>query len=349
MKTRYILFAAFCSVLAGCAKVNTPTAGETAREYLSMWMEKYHPGIDPNADGLYILQDQPGQGDLWDETVGYSYVEMTVRGLNGVISSTSDSTLSRQLGSYVRGNYYGPRFQATGEGNSYAGLDALLKGMRVGGSRQAVIPAWMLTTSRYKTQKEYLDAAASSASLIYDVTLRGQSEDLAATEKDSLARYISRKYGSIAPTTYKSDEEADGTFYFITDTSEFVKEGVKPRILGGGTGTIHYTGRLLNGQVFDTTLERVAKDAGIYKSDGTYVPATINFDSSWKSITMGQSTSLIDGFRGGLYLMRYQGQKAIIVFTSDQGYSTSGSGNAIPSWSPLEFEIELVSVTSFEE
>lgn len=348
MKNRYILLAALCSVLVGCAKENTPTAGETARQYLSLWMDKYHPGIEPNADGLYILKDQPGQGDLWDENAGYSYLEVTVRSLGGVISSTSDSTLSQQLGTYVKGNYYGPRFQATGEGSSYAGFDALLKGMRVGGSRQAVVPAWLLTTSRYKTQKEYLDASSAAASLIYDVTLRGQSQDVAATEKDSLARYVARKYGSVAPTSYKSGEEPDGTFFFISDTTEFVKEGAKPRS-DSGTGTINYTGRLLNGQIFDTTLEKLAKDAGTYNSNGTYVPVSINFNSSWSSITMGQSSSLIDGFKGGLSKMRYEGQKAILVFTSDQGYSTTGSGNTIPAWSPLEFEIELVSVTNLEE
>ena len=348
MKNRYILLAALGSVLLGCAKENTPSAGETARQYLSLWMSTYHPGIEANADGLYILKDLPGTGDLWDDNAGYSYLEVTVRSLSGVISSTSDSTLSRQLGTYVKGNYYGPRFQATGEGSSYAGFDALLKGMRVGGSRQAVVPAWLLTTSRYKTQKEYLDASTDAASLIYDVTLRGQSQDVAATEKDSLACYVSRKYGSVAPSSYKSGEEPDGTFFFISDTTALIDAGVKPRN-SSGTGTIHYTGRLLNGQVFDTTLEKVAKDAGIYNSSGTYVPVSVNFDASWSSITMGQGSSLIDGFKGGLSKIRYPGQKAIVIFNSAQGYSTTGSGSTIPAWSPLEFEIELVSVTNLEE
>ena len=348
MKTKYILLAALGLALAACAQENTPGAGETAREYLSLWMEKYHPGISPNEDGLYILQDQPGTGDLWDPATAYSYVEVTVRSLGGVVSSTASEQLSKQLGTYAKGDYYGPRFQATGEGSSYAGFDALLKGMRVGGSRQAVVPAWMLTTNRYGTQKEYLDAAASSASLIYDVTLRGQTEDVAQTEKDSIARYVARKYGSVPASSYKPGESPDGTFFFISDTTAFVDEGAKPRGTSG-SGTIHYTGRLLNGQVFDTTLERVAKDAGLYSGSKSYGPATINFDSSWSSITFGSNGSLIDGFRGGLSKMRYQGQKAIVVFSSSQGYSTSGSGNSIPAWSPLEFEIELVSVSSFDE
>lgn len=347
MKTKYLIFAALGLVLAGCSVENTPSAGETAREYLSLWMDKYHPGISPNADGLYILQDNPGNGDLWDAEQDYSYLEVTVRNLNGVISSTSDSTLSKQLGTYVKGNYYGPRFQAIGEGSSYAGFDALLKGMRVGGSREAVVPAWMLTTSRYNTQQEYLDASATSTSLIYAVTLRGQTDDVSETEKDSLTRYILRKYGDVAPVSYKSDTDPDGTFYFISDTSAFVNSGAKPRGKND-EGTINYTGRLLNGQLFDTTVERVAKDAGLYSSSKSYAPVSITFASEWNSISMGQSSSLIDGFKGGLSLMRYQGQKAVVVFTSSHGYTTSGSGSTIPGWSPLEFELELVSITSME-
>ena len=329
--------------LMGCAVETTPSSGEVAREYLSLWMEKYHPGISPNADGLYILQDNPGSGDLWDATRSYSYLEVTVSSLSGVISSTSDSTLAKQLGTFVKGNYYGPRFQATGEGSSYAGFDALLTGMRVGGTREAVVPAWMLTTNRYTTQQKYLDESTTSASLIYKVTLRGQTDDVSEVEKDSLARYVLRKYGNVPSTTYKSDVEADGTFYFISDTSAFVNSGIEPRG-NNDEGTLNYTGRLLNGQIFDTTVERVAKDAGLYVRDKSYAPVTINFASEWNSIAMGNSSSLIDGFKGGLYKLRYPGQKAIVVFTSSHGYTTTGSGSTIPAWSPLEFELELVSL-----
>ena len=347
MKTKYLFLAALGFALMGCTVDNTPSSGEVAREYLSLWMDKYHPGISPNADGLYILQDNPGTGDLWDDAKAYSYLEVTVRNLNGVISSTTDSTLSKQLGTYVKGNYYGPRFQATGEGSSYAGFDALLKGMRVGGTREAVVPAWMLTTSRYDTQQKYLDEATTSASLIYGVTLRGQTDDITEVEKDSLARYVLRKYGSVTSTTYKSDTEPDGTFYFISDTSAFVNSDIKPRG-DSDEATINYTGRLLNGQLFDTSVERVAKDAGLYVRDKTYSTMSISFSSDWSSIAMTSGSSLIDGFKGGLYKMRYPGQKAIVIFTSDQGYSTTGSGSTIPAWSPLEFELELVSVTSLE-
>ena len=166
MKTKYLLLAVLGLSAWGCAQENTLSTGETAREYLDLWMEKYHKGISATTDGLYILEDEPGTGDLWNNESKYAYVEVTVRGLDGAISSTTDKDLHKQLETYVKGNYYGPRFQSVGESYSYAGLDALLSGMRIGGKRTAVVPAWMLTTKRYNTQKEYIDAASCSRSSV---------------------------------------------------------------------------------------------------------------------------------------------------------------------------------------
>ena len=349
MKIKYsILLAALALFAIGCTEENLPSAGETAREYLKLWMDKYHPGISATPDGLYVLEETVGKGSLWTSEEAYSYLDVTVRKLDGTISSTTDMKLAQQLGTYSVGNYYGPKYLLTGEGNSYAGVDALLSGMRIGGTRTAVVPAWMLTTSRYSTQQEYLDAAAStSVSLIYTLSLKGQTNDVEATELDSLTRYVYSNYMQARPVSYIEDEDPDGTFFFLSNASQFESAGATKR---GDTdsGTINYTGRLLNGQVFDTTVEKVAKDAGIYDSSKTYAPVSITFASEWDSVSMGESTSLINGFKGGLFLMQYPGEKAVVLFTSSHGYSSSGSGSTIPGWSPLIFELELVSVSSLE-
>lgn len=343
MKTKYLLLAVLGLTALGCAKENTPSVGETAKEYLSLWMDKYHPGIPATNAGLYILEDNAGTGESWNIENDYAYVEVTVRTLDGDISTTTDERLSRQLGTYAKGNYYGPRFQAIGEGNSYAGVDAILDGMRIGGSRKVVVPAWMLTTKRYNTQQEYINASTVSSSLIYDVKLCGQTEDIDQMEKDSLRRYVTRHFGNLAPTTYKTEEEADGTFYFFSDVSRFTDDDARGET---DKATIHYTGRLLNGQVFDTTIEKVAKDAGIYNASKTYAPVDVTFSSDWNSITLSGSSSLINGFKGGLFLLKYKGQKAVVMFTSAQGYTTTGSGETIPAWSPLQFELELITTTN---
>ena len=341
MNKRVLIPLALTLLLAGaCAKNDASTTGQDAQEYLKLWMEDHHPGVTPNEDGLYILQDLPGTGDTWDSEKPYILADLTIRALSGTISSTTHENLAKQLGTYVKGYYYGPKYQMTGSDVSYAGLDALLKGMRVGGTRKAVIPAWMLTTNRFSTQQEYINACSVSTSLIYELSLIGQSEN---PEKDAIAMlktYVKEHYGAeVTPVSYVTGEEADGSFWFISDASGF--DGKDP-LPSSATIKIHYTGSLLNGTVFDTTLEKVAKDNGIYKAGNKYQSASINYNTNYQNITMGSSSSLISGFKGGLSLMRWKGQKATVLFTSQHGYSTSGSGSTIPSYAPLIFELEIL-------
>ena len=133
----------------------------------------------------------------------------------------------------------------TGENASYAGLDAVLQGMRAGGTRKAIVPACLLTTSRYKTYKEYLDNSSQDSALEYTVTLGGQTNDIDQMERDSLARFILRNFGKgIKPLPHAKDMDADGSFYFITDSSAFAG---KKKFPADTTIKINYTGLLLNG------------------------------------------------------------------------------------------------------
>lgn len=344
MNKKVLIFLCGVSLLAGaCAKNQVSTTGQDAQEYIQLWMNKFHPGINADGNGLYILSDTPGTGEAWstDTEYGYSfaYADVTIRTLSGTISSTTSEELARQLGTYVQGNYYGPKYQVIGNGYSYAGVDALLEGMRIGGTRKAVIPAWMLTTSRYNTQKEYIDACSNSTHLIYEVTLKGQTEDPAQDEIVNLGTYVATKYGNVNSVSYDSEVEADGSFFFISDVSSFKPEDA---IATDATVKINYTGRLLNGTVFDTSIEKVAKDAGIYSSSRTYSSQSVTMNTDYSSITMGDSSSLISGFKGGLSLMKWKGQKATVLFTSKHGYDSSGSGSTIPGYATLIFELEIL-------
>ena len=57
-----LMMAAACLLAGACAKKQASTTGQDAQEYIQLWMEKYHPGITPNKDGLYILSETPGNG-----------------------------------------------------------------------------------------------------------------------------------------------------------------------------------------------------------------------------------------------------------------------------------------------
>ena len=82
--------------------------------------------------------------------------------------------------------------------------------------------------------------------------------------------------------------------------------------------TVHYTGRLLNGQVFDSSVQRGE-------------PATFPLNR------------VIPGWTEGVQLMK-EGAKYTFFIPSDLAYGPQGIPNAIPPHSTLIFEVELIKV-----
>jgi FKBP-type peptidyl-prolyl cis-trans isomerase len=97
------------------------------------------------------------------------------------------------------------------------------------------------------------------------------------------------------------------------------------------TVKVNYTGRLLDDKVFDTSIEQVAKDNGIFNSTRTYAPLHFPLGGG-----------VIQGFEFAVSLMRV-GEKATVIFPARLGYG-SESRDRIPANSPLIFELELVEV-----
>lgn len=331
---------AVTALLAGCAQEKTASTGDQAREYLELVMSKEYPGLQPDQWGMYIIQDTPGTGDEWTSDATYSKIRSTIRSIGGNIISSTEADIAKQLdeSSYKPYNYYGPKYQNTSEGTGYAGLEYLLTGMKVGGRRMAVIPSWLMTTSRYGSKKEYIDACQNSVHYIYDITLEGQCQDILGEEIKELRAYVTAHYGESETSYIYKEGQADGTFYFVSDTSAFSPDDKRT---DDATLYLTYTGRRLDGQAFDTNDESVALKEGLFVAQRDYDKSVIRFSSTYSSISMDGSTSLVDGFKAGLYKMHWAGQKATVLFVSDLGYSSSGSGDRIPPYSPLIFELEL--------
>ena len=332
--------AVLCLMAAGCAKESTWNTGQKSKAYLSMYMEKYYPNVQPNEDGLYILEEKEGTGEAWHPDSTFIYAEYTIRTLDGTISSSTDAKIAQQLGTYDSSNYYGPRYMGQGSGSSFVGVDMLLDGMKEGGYRKAVIPSWLLNTSRLSSIDAYINACTTEAHLVYEMTYHGETGDILRTEIDSLERYVFGQYGVKRDKSISFSEDSEvGTFYFFSDTTDFAGQRHFPR---DTTVKINYTGFLLNGQAFDTTNEETAKDHNIFYTTGkTYEPVSVTYSTTITDIKMG-STTLISGFQGGLSQMVFLGQKATFLFVSKLGYSGSGSGSSIPPYSPLIFEVEIV-------
>ena len=112
---------------------------------------------------------------------------------------------------------------------------------------------------------------------------------------------------------------------------------------------VNYTGKLLNGLIFDTTSERIAKDNDLYDSSRDYTPVRITLSEDYKNITMGEDESeVIPGFAMALADLMYSNSdktwkdSVTGIFISALGYNYSGSGASIPAYAPLIFEIEIV-------
>lgn len=96
------------------------------------------------------------------------------------------------------------------------------------------------------------------------------------------------------------------------------KEGTGTSPAATDEVTVHYTGRLLDGTVFDSSVSRGE-------------PATFPLNR------------VIPGWTEGLQLMK-EGGKTVFFIPSELAYGAQGVPNAIPPHSTLIFEVELIKV-----
>ena len=320
---------------AGCAQPAPSSKNDGEKQYLESWIQLYHPDAVQTADGSYILEDIPGTGSPVGDPDNYPYLRLNfeTRNLKGKITDYSDRKVAEQLGEFAEKNYYGPKTWYRGEDNLPVGLDDALEDMKAGGVRKILIPGWLLTNpkkGRYAKFEDYFKKESGTTE-IYTLKPIERIADIEKWELDSLNRWMAVNYPSISP----EDTLKKGYFYVRTgepaDTKEFPKDT---------TFKINYIGRLLNGQVFDTTIRDTAKFYGIYNASSAYEPVEITMAEEYTDIKMG-STTVVDGFSFTISQM-HAGEKGRGIFWSAMGYKQKGTGDAIPAYSPLIFDIEIL-------
>ncbi|MCH2044519.1 MAG: FKBP-type peptidyl-prolyl cis-trans isomerase [Saprospiraceae bacterium] len=152
-------------------------------------------------------------------------------------------------------------------------------------------------------------AIPPKANLIFDIEILDPEaiKAAAAAAKKEYEESLRKRYPNLQKTE-------SGLMYVIQ------KEGVGPKAQVGDRVSVHYTGRLITGQKFDSSRDRNQP-----------------FD-----VTLGQNR-VIKGWEEGLTYFNI-GAKGTLFIPYELAYGERGMGQGIPPKSNLEFSIEMMSI-----
>lgn len=134
-------------------------------------------------------------------------------------------------------------------------------------------------------------------------------EEVSEEAKKPLADELLQNY---AADEGKVETTASGLKYIV------LKEGTGKTPTATDIVEVHYKGKLIDGTVFDSSIERG-------------MPATFPLNG------------VIKGWTEGLQLMK-EGGKTVFYIPYDLAYGAQGAPGAIPPYSDLIFEVELLKV-----
>lgn len=278
-----------------------------AENELATYLAENNITTEPLESGLIFIEEKRGSGrqPQADEMVS---VNLTVKLLDGTkIFSTEDRGEPFEY-------QYGKNFDTKG-------LEEGVGMLRKGGKATLIVPSQIAYGAEEKGQmiKPY-------STIVYEVELLGmrskeaydkerkekQAQQQALqdqrrnNEKSQRDKYLKDNNITVAPT-------ASGLYYIETE------KGTGKQAKPGNTVNVHYTGRLLDGTVFDSSIER----------------------GQPFSFRLGVG-EVIKGWDEGIALMN-EGGKATLIIPSEIAYGARDAGQ-IPPYSTLVFDVELISV-----
>lgn len=124
----------------------------------------------------------------------------------------------------------------------------------------------------------------------------------------------------------KAVKTKSGLEYAVIEQGSKIKPTQDQEIL------VEYSGFLEDGTLFDSSVEEVAKEFGIYNPQRPYQPFPY---------LLSNKTGLIPGFLEGLEQLNIN-DKALLYIPSHLGYGERGAGNLIPPNANLIFEVKIL-------
>jgi len=272
------------------------------------YLEEKNITVEPLESGLIYIEDKRGSGrkPKIDEMVT---INLEVRLLDGTkVFSTADRGEPFEY-------QYGKKFDTDG-------LEEGVGMMRKGGKATLIVPHQIAYGAEARGQ-----VIQPFSTIIYEVELvnirskEAYDKELAAKQAQKEAENQKRKENEkVLRNKYLSDngitvEPTASGLYYID-----IEEGTGKQAVAGSTVQVHYTGKLLDGTVFDTSIDK---------------GQPLEFQ-------LGQGR-VIKGWDEGIAMMK-EGGKATLIVPSDIAYGAQDKG-IIPPYSTLVFDVELISVT----
>ena len=330
MNTKTLLLTTLLSstlLFSNCAKEATVSKNDDVKRFIEAWIKTKHPNATKTPLGVYILGSTEGTGETI-EANDFIFVGYTVKSLNNSIISTNNAEVAKQIGKYVPTYPYGTTIWKMDLSSISVGMLDAVKGMKIGGSKTILIPGWLNVHKEHKTESEYLEKESGNT-VICELTLQKKVKDINKWEEKIL-----KEFSKKMPNAKKEKEGL-----YIQKLRE--NKNKKSELKKDTTVNINYTGRLLTGEVFDTTIEDTAKVYNIYSENKKYGPVSIQLSKDYKKIKINNK-DLIEGFKYGISLMNDK-EKVIFIFPSLLGYENKNRNKeAIPDHSPLRFDVEII-------
>jgi FKBP-type peptidyl-prolyl cis-trans isomerase len=303
----FLLFVVACDRV-----VEDPKGDEMAR--LQAWLQVHNITTTPTASGLYYMNKQEGTGISPVDTnfVLFSYVE---RDLSENVFATSYRDTAKLYDLYKPTTHYTPEYQQIFSNVSQLkGLVEGLEMMREGGKARLIMP------SELGYGKNGSGSISGNTTILYDIELNKVVPDPAVYEQSLIDEYLAKNPG----------------FTLISDSiyMKQLDDGARNSVVAKDSNVyVYYTGRFLDGYVFDTNVLSVAYANNIYSSSKSY--SLLNF-------VIGGGT-VKPGFDLAVRHM-IEGEKVRVIIPSAYVYGKEGNSSGSPiiqPYSTLVFDIEL--------
>lgn len=278
-------------------------------ENLEQYIRENGITAQPSENGVYYIETKKGSGKSPVKD-GYTSVHFTVHLLGG----------ERLFSTYDRKEPIDFKFGSQFEN---AGFQEALGLMKEGGKANAIVPSALAFG-----EKGAQGIVPPFSTLFYEIELvdvmndaewdKKQAEKTAKQQADN-ARKGKEEDASIQKFMQENNMKPttvlpSGLVYVET------LAGSGPKPVSGKKVKVHYTGKLMNGSVFDSSVER----------------------GQPYEFVIGQR-AVIEGWDLGIPLMG-EGGKGTLIVPSRLAYGDRGAGNAIPPNASLIFDVELVEV-----